>query len=132
MTLSVVIGVGVVIGVILLVSQLIDREKHAALRHLLMAVCLPLLLLIPATTMLEQDVCTPFQDTVTTNNTYNGTLLSQSVVSYTYSDYCVKMGNGSTVFMRVLATINFLYVFYILIRYAGDVLSWLKNIGRKI
>jgi len=122
MSVSMVLGVGVVAGLLILFSYILG-EKHKILRHFLLMVVLPLLFLIPASLTMEQEVCQP----VVANETVSG-----NYTSYEYQNYCYDDSNGSEAFIYAYGTILVLFMIYAGIMFFGDVLKWFRNIVKKI
>ena len=123
MGLSVVVGVGVVVGVLMLFSQLVDKQKHEALRNFFLIISIPLLFIIPASLVIEQNNCS----SVVMNQTTAG-----NVTTFEYGTYCYEQPNGSRALLLSFSTIVFLFIFYVFVRFFGDLLSWLQKIVKKL
>jgi hypothetical protein len=123
MSLAVTIGVGIIALVLLAYSSLISSEKHGVLKNFIMMIILPLLLIIPASLMLEQQDCT----TQVTNTTVTG-----NTTAYAYGDVCYSHNNGSTMLLKVYSVILILMMFYIIIKYVGELLTGLTKLVKKV
>jgi hypothetical protein len=122
MSLSVVIGVGIVVGLLMLLSSIVDKKKHQYLRNFLLVISPALLFISPASVSLDQTVC----DTVVINETITG-----NVTTYEHGEHCFEKLNGSRAFIMSYGVILTLYMLYIGLLFFGDVLKWFKDVVRK-
>lgn len=158
MSLAVVIGVAVVVGTFLLFASMIDRQKHIHLRNFLLIIAFPFLFLIPASLVLEQTNCDLVLTNTSeyyrygdnfTNSTGDPTYhwdygeppifnpsqdtayIFHRYKRFTYDEQCYTTSNGSTALFKGFAIVLGIFVIYIFLMFAGDILKALRDVVKK-
>jgi len=152
-SLAVIVGVGILVFLLMYFTSIIDREKHKHIRTFFLMISLPLLFLIPASLILDQEVC----EIVLSNDSeifvygnyfddyhwdgYNITAPSQTDKeaflfhtdkTYSYETFCYEKRNGSAAFFKAFAIILVVFMIYIGFIFFADIIGWLKKIMKKV
>jgi len=151
--LGVTIGVGIVVFLLMFFSSIIDKEKHKHIRTFFLMICLPLLFLIPASLVLESNVCEVvvvnestyyvygdnFTDyhwdytfSPTPQNPLDAAYLFHEEKSFVYDTYCYDKADGSRTFIIVFSIILVVFMIYITIMLFSDIIALLKDLIKKV
>lgn len=123
MSLSFVVGVGVVVLSLFIFSSLIDKEKHKYLRTILLLIGVPLLFLIPGNLVQQQEVC----DVVINSTNYNG-----SHTYYDYDTFCYEKNDNSGTFAVVMSVVVLIFAIYVIFMVWADIIKVLNNLRRRL
>jgi hypothetical protein len=108
-----VIGIGVIVAILFLFAQSLDRKLHPHLQVFSIIISILLLMFIPKTLMSNENHC----EMQVASSTLTG-----STTTYTYTQVCYSskdttpesLAKYTTLYSRILITYWFLYMFFVI------------------